>query len=231
MNREVDYFCGQPLLLRGAKRASGLPEVTRTLLECTNEFFVLSDSIVEQRGGKTVLVSVLFVDNRSQVCGEIRSEGKTRVERTSHFPIFKTQFCPPWRSHPTSNYLAEACKLEQKASSETSSEIFLLCFVCLFDWSAPSAALDSFHSRHRVKRAICLFNAPLRACVRRSMQKLTQLERLDLGSNEFTEVVSISLPVCLQGPGALFFLFFYKPYQSDLIFFVHIDFFRLLILR
>lgn len=34
-------------------------------------------------------------------------------------------------------------------------------------------------------------------CVCRSMQKLTQLERLDLGSNEFTEVVSIFQSVCL----------------------------------
>lgn len=33
-------------------------------------------------------------------------------------------------------------------------------------------------------------------CVCRSMQKLTQLERLDLGSNEFTEVVSIFQSVC-----------------------------------
>lgn len=44
VNREVDYFCGQPLLLRGAKSASGSPEVTRTLLERANKFFVLSDS-------------------------------------------------------------------------------------------------------------------------------------------------------------------------------------------
>lgn len=37
----------------------------------------------------------------------------------------------------------------------------------------------------------------------RSMQKLTQLERLDLGSNEFTEVVSTSVGMGLKGPWAL----------------------------
>lgn len=68
------------------------------------------------------------------------------------------------------------------------------------------------------------FNVPPRACVCRSMQKLTQLERLDLGSNEFTEVVRISLPVCLQGAFS-----FSKPYQGDLISLVHIDFFVFLL--
>lgn len=45
------------------------------------------------------------------------------------------------------------------------------------------------------------------------MQKLTQLERLDLGSNEFTEVVSFSPYACLPLGAQGFFL----PYQGDLI--------------
>lgn len=59
------------------------------------------------------------------------------------------------------------------------------------------------------KRAICLVNVPPCVCVCRSMQKLTQLERLDLGSNEFTEVVRIRLSAGAWG-----------PYQGDLISFV-----------
>lgn len=53
---------------------------------------------------------------------------------------------------------------------------------------------------------ILIFCAVCLLCVYRSMQKLTQLERLDLGSNEFTEVVSIC-----RGPGALL------PFWGDLV--------------
>lgn len=162
-------------------------------------------SLSSAAAGLSWFLSCLLITEAK--CAE-KSEVKGKLGSSAHhiFQSSKRSFVPPGGLIPHQTIWLKPVSLSKKPLLKRRVNFF--CFVCLFDSSAPSATLDSFHSRHRVKRAICLFKAPPRACVCRSMQKLTQLERLDLGSNEFTEVVSISLPACLQGPGALFFLFF-----------------------
>lgn len=53
-------------------------------------------------------------------------------------------------------------------------------------WRSRCRLLFPVHIFHVILLNVCFF-----LCINRSMQKLTQLERLDLGSNEFAEVVSV----------------------------------------